>query len=148
MLRTPLPVVLVYVVPTYTLVLVAVILDPGSWAGPAVVFVAIHLGLLSWQRVVLTPEGLVIREFQSRLVPWNHIGAVGRSSFLDSGYVTIWDLATNRTRKLPTPRSSFRLGSEDVAAAQALVEQWWIANRGPAPAVNPAGRTPPAAAGQ
>jgi hypothetical protein len=148
-LTTPWRVVLVnLVVAVAPLLLIASNLHRlwAFFAAPGIVVVAGLMQRLQ-ERIVLTPEGLVIRRFRSRLVPWNHVGGVGGSSFW--GELTIWDLTENRVRSLPAPRRSFfRLGSGDVAAAQALIEQWWIAYRGPAPAVSPAGRTPPGAAGR
>jgi hypothetical protein len=149
-LRTPWRVALVNAAPVFVLLMISLIPDPSLWgfimftAG----FFAVALAYRHLYRAVLTPEGVELRWFGSRLVPWNHIGEVGRLSFLGNASVTVRDLTENRTRYLPSPQSVFGLGSRDVAAARALVEQWWIANRGPAPAVNPAGRTPPGVAGR
>ena len=151
MLRTPWSIVLINVAILFPLFLVPVIFDQSLQAlvmlsAGCVALAAVALVHRYQFRAVLTPEGVVIRWVRSRLVPWNHIGGVGRYSFLGSDRITVWVLTENRTRELPAPRRDFGVGSGAVAPAQALVEQWWIANRGPAPAVNPAGRTPPGAA--
>ncbi len=155
MLRTPWPVVLINVAPFFALLLVPVTFDVIFDQSPlwALVRLSAGCGALALVhrhllRTVLTPDGVVLRWFRSRLVPWNHIGGVGRYSFLGSDHITVWVLTENKTRRLPAPRRDFGIGSGAVAAAQALVEQWWIEHRGPAPAVNPAVRTPRAGAGR
>lgn len=135
MLRTPWPAALGNAAPVFAILMVAMIPDPSLWG-----FVFMSAGCLAvtlvyrlLYRVELTPEGLVLRWFQSRLVPWNQIGAVGRSSFLGNASITILDLSQKRTRYLPSPQSVFGMGSREVARAQALVEEWWIDHRDAAP---------------
>lgn len=121
----------------------------GNWTVlivPLVVIALMTCLLRYLHHIVLTPVGLEIWWLRYHLVPWNHIGAVVPMGSMGGHELAVFDAHENRTRRLSAPRGVFGVGKGEVAAAQALVEQWWVAYRGAAPlpatALRPPGYLP------
>jgi hypothetical protein len=54
-----------------------------------------------------------------------------------NSYLTVEDLRSNRTRRLPAPRAVFGIDEAQVEQARALIERWRQAHGGPDPVTPP-----------
>jgi hypothetical protein len=90
-------------------------------------------------QVLLTSHGLGIRWIRRTVVPWSSVGAVYELRFLGEGYLSVLDAPADRSRRLPAPRTFYRIGRSELTERRQLIEQWRAAHRDLTPPPPPEG---------
>jgi hypothetical protein len=123
-------------VPLAAVLLVFLVMDAwsGSWLF-LVMFLALTFSSERRRRVVLTDEGIAIRNLRTVVVPWSHIERVELTGSRWTGTsIRVYDVVANMSYRLQAPTACWGMGYPALHRAHDLVRDRWLAHRdGPRP---------------